>query len=138
MSDSDLEEPPNNGWFDSESELPGISSEDSTQTLGVIMSFPSANRLIGALDFGDNSATGSAPNRGIPVVFRARLEGAGSGNGENFIDTTTHTHPQSKSPSPIPFHYGLPMGRGRGVGREGGVITKSSTISSLDFLFAIT
>jgi len=52
MSDSDLEEPPNNGWFDSESELPGISSVDCTQTLGVIVSSASANRHIGALDFG--------------------------------------------------------------------------------------
>jgi len=30
MSDSDHEELPNNGWFDSEYELPGISSVDST------------------------------------------------------------------------------------------------------------
>jgi len=83
MSDSDLEEPPNNGWFDSESELPRISSVDYTQTLGVIVSFSSANRNIGALDFGDSSATGPAPNRGIPVVH-APLGGTGPGKGRIF------------------------------------------------------
>jgi len=51
MSDSDQEELPNNGWFDSESDLPGISLVDSTQTLGVTVSSPSANRHIRALDF---------------------------------------------------------------------------------------
>jgi len=90
MSNSDLEEPPNNGWFASESELPGISSLDSTQTLGVIMSSPSANRNIGAIDFGDGSVTGPTPNRGIPVVH-APLGGTGPGNGENFLDAPTHT-----------------------------------------------
>jgi len=68
----------------------------------------------------------ASPERGIPIGH-VPLEGAGSGNGKNFLDTTAHTPPQSKSPSPMPFYYGLPMGRGREVGREGGVITKSST-----------
>jgi len=40
MSDSDLEELPHTGWFDSESDLPGISSVDSTLELGVIVSSP--------------------------------------------------------------------------------------------------
>jgi len=52
MSDSDLEEPPNNGWFNSESDLPGISSVDSNLAMGAIVSPPSANRHIWALDFG--------------------------------------------------------------------------------------
>jgi len=128
MSDSDLEEPLNTGWFDSESESPGISSVDSTLALGVIVSSPSADQIqVRALDFGDSSATSPAPNRSIPVAHLP-LEETGSGYGQNFLDAPEHTPPQSKSQSPIPFHYGLPMGRGRGVRREGGVITKSSTI----------
>jgi len=95
MSDSDIEEPPNNGWFNSESKLPRISSVDSTQTLGVIVSSPFGNWYIGALDFGDSSATGPAPKRGIPVG-NVPLEETGPGNGENFLDALTHTHPQSK------------------------------------------
>jgi len=96
---------------------------DSTIEPGLNVSSPSASQIqVRALDFGDSSAMGPAPNRGIPVV-QAPLEGAGSGNGDNFIDAPAHIPPQNKSPSPIPFHYGLPMGRGRGVGREGRVIT---------------
>jgi len=68
MSDSDLEEPPNNGWFDSESDLPEISSVDSTLEQGVIASSPSANQTNArALDFEDSSAMGSATNKGNPV-----------------------------------------------------------------------
>jgi len=82
----------------------------ATLALGVIVSCPSAGQIqVRALDFGDSSATGPAPNKGIPVGH-VPLEGAGSGNGENFLDAPTHTPPQSKSPSSIPFHYGLPMG----------------------------
>jgi len=40
MSNNDLEEVPHTGWFDSESDLPGISSVDSTLELGVIVSSP--------------------------------------------------------------------------------------------------
>jgi len=63
MSDSDLEELPNNGWFDSESDLPEISSVDSTLATGVIVSSPTADHIQArALDFGDSNATGPAPN----------------------------------------------------------------------------
>jgi len=57
MLDSDQEELPNNGWFDSESDLPGISSVDSTLAMGVKVRSHSANRHIRALDFGDSSTT---------------------------------------------------------------------------------
>jgi len=42
MSEVDTDNPPEPGWFDSESELPGILSVDSTIELEVNMSFPSA------------------------------------------------------------------------------------------------
>jgi len=112
MSDSDLEEALNNGWFDSEYELPGISSVDSTQTLGVMVSSPSADHIqVKALDFGDSSAIGPAPNMGTSVGH-VPLEGTESSKGENFLDTPNHTPSQSKSSSPIPFHRGWSMGRG--------------------------
>jgi len=125
MSNSDLEELPNNGWFDSESELPGISSVDSTLAMGANVSSPSAGQIqVRAIDFGNSSTAGRAPKRGIPVG-NVPLGGTGSSKGKSFLDTPTHTPPQSKSPSPILFHRGWSMGRGRGVGREG---AKSSTI----------
>jgi len=120
MSDSDLEELPNNGWFDSESDLPGISSVDSTIEQGVIVSSLSANQIhVRAVDFGDSSATGPVLNKGTPVGH-VPLEGTDSSKEENFLDTPIHTPSQSKSPSPVPFHRGWSMGRGRGVGRKGG------------------
>jgi len=66
MSDSDHEELPNNGWFDSESELPGILSVDSTLAMGVNVSSPSADHIqIRALDFGNSSTTArSSPQYG--------------------------------------------------------------------------
>jgi len=128
MSDSDHEEPPNNGWFDSESDLPGMSSVDSILAVGVNVSFPSADRQVRVLDFGNSNTTGPAPNTGIRVGH-APLRGTGFGNGENFLDAPVNTPPRSKSPSPIPFHWGLLMGRGRRMGREGGP-TRSSTLVS--------
>jgi len=102
----------------------------ATLALGVIVSCPSAGQIqVRALDFGDSSATGPAPNKGTPVGY-APLEGAGSGNGENFLDTPVHTPPQSKSPSSVPFHCGLPMSRGRRVGREGGAMKSSTLVSA--------
>jgi len=105
MSDSDLvlEEPPNNGWFDSESDLPGISWVDSTIEQGVIVSSPSASQIqTRSLDFGDSSATSPAPNKGTPVGH-VPLDGAESSNRKSFLDTPIHTLPQSESPSPIPW-----------------------------------
>jgi len=102
MSDSDLEEPPNNGWFDSESNLPGTSSVDSTLAMGVIVSSPSADQIqVRALDFGDSSATGPFLNKGIPVD-NVPLGGTGSDNGENFLDTPIHTPPQNQVTVPCP------------------------------------
>jgi len=73
MSDSDQEKLPNTGWFDSKSDLPGISSVDSTLELGVIVSSPSASQIhVKALDFKDSSAMGSAPNKGNPVGTTGR------------------------------------------------------------------
>jgi len=120
MSNSDTEELPNTGWFDSESNLPGISSVDSTLMLGVNTSCPFANIIqVRALGVGDNNTTGPAPNTGIPVG-NAPPGGTGLIKGESLLDTPTQTSPQSKSPSPVPFHRGWSMGRGRGVGQEGG------------------
>jgi len=45
MSEIDQDELPEHEWFDSESELPGISSVDPAIKLGVNMSCPSANLL---------------------------------------------------------------------------------------------
>jgi len=69
MSEIDPDEPPEPGWFDSESKLPGISSAEQTIELGVNMSFPSANPIqkVRALIIENSSATGPAPNRGILV-----------------------------------------------------------------------
>jgi len=65
MSEIDLNKSPDHGWFDSESELPGILSVDTTIELGVNMSFPSADHTQGikALEIGNSSATGPAPIR---------------------------------------------------------------------------
>jgi len=68
MSDSDHEELPNNGWFDSGSDLPGILSVDSTLDMGVNVSSPSADRHIRSLDFGDSSTVGQAPIRAFQWV----------------------------------------------------------------------
>jgi len=46
MSDSDTEIPHHTGWFGSESDLPGISSLDSTIELGVNVCSPSADQTI--------------------------------------------------------------------------------------------
>jgi len=120
MSDSDRKELPNRGWFDSESELPGISSVDSTiATLGVNVSSPSASHHIGALEIRNSNTTGPAPNAGIPGHY-VPLGGTGPDKGESFLDTPHPTSPQSNSPSSILFHCGYAMGRGRGMGREGG------------------
>jgi len=106
MSDSDLEELPNTGWLDSDSELPGIFSVDSTIAMGVNVSSLAADQMqVRALDFGDSSTTGPAPNTGIPVCH-VSLGGTGSSKGESFLDTPIHTPPQSKSSSLIPFHRG--------------------------------
>jgi len=120
MSEIDHDELPDHGWFDSESEFPGISSVDSTLAVGVNVSFSSADHIQGvrALDFENSSATGPAPNMGI-LVGHVPQEGAESSKGENFLDTPHISNsPQNKSPSPILFHRGWAIGRGRGVGRE--------------------
>jgi len=94
MSNSDLEEVLHKKWFDSESDLPGISSVDSTLELGVILSSPSANHIhVRALKVEDSSAMGSAPNKGNPVG-NAPLEKTESCKGVNFLDTPNHTPPQ--------------------------------------------
>jgi len=49
MSDIDQEGPFNNEWFDSEANLPGMLSVDSTTTMGVNVSTPSANIHIRAI-----------------------------------------------------------------------------------------
>jgi len=127
MSDRDLKELPNTGWFDSESDLPGISSVDSTLEPRIIVSSTSANQIhVRALDFEDSSVMGPASNKGNPVGH-VPLEETESCKGENFLDTPIDTPTESKSPSPQPFHRGWAMRRGRGVGREGP--TKSSTLA---------
>jgi len=82
MSDSDHEELLKNEWFDSESDLPGISSVDSTLAMGVNVSSPSANKHIRALEIGDSNTTGPAPNTGIPVGY-VPLGGNGPIKGES-------------------------------------------------------
>jgi len=69
MSDSDLEEVPLTNWFDSKSDLPGISSVDSTLELGVNVRSHSANPIhVWALGIEDSSAMGSAPIREIQWI----------------------------------------------------------------------
>jgi len=69
MSEVDQDELSEPGWFDSDSELPGISSVDSTTELGINMSFPSADHRqeVRALITGNSSETGPAPYTGILV-----------------------------------------------------------------------
>jgi len=91
MSNRDAKELPNTRWFDSESDLPGISSVDSTLALGVNMSCPSANQIQArALDFGDNSTTGPVLNKGT-LTGNVPLQGTGPSKRESFLDTPTHT-----------------------------------------------
>jgi len=98
MSEIDTDDPPEPGWFYSESELPGISSVDPTIELGVNMSFSPADHIqeVRTLTIGNSSATGPAPNTGI-LVGNGPQEGAESSKGENFLVTPNPTPPQSKS-----------------------------------------
>jgi len=118
MSDSDLEEPLNTGWFhwfDSESDLPGILSVDSTIEQGVIVSSPSVDQIhVRALDFEESNAMGTAPNNGNPVGH-VPLGETESCKGENFLDTPIHTPPQSKSRLSFPCHRGWAMCKGYGT-----------------------
>jgi len=119
MSDIDQDELPHTGWFDSESDLPGFSSVDSTIDLGVNVSSPSANLPhVEAMYFGDSNAMSPAPNKGNSVgnVPPGETE---SCKGENFLDTPTHTPPQSKSTSPLLCHRDWVKGRGRGWDERG-------------------
>jgi len=78
MSDIDHDELPDHRWFDSESELPGISSVDSTLDLGVNVSFPPADHIQGvkALDFGNSNTTGPcSPQYGHPSGSRTTGKG---------------------------------------------------------------
>jgi len=97
MSNSDLEDVPHTGWFDSESDFPEISSLDSTLELRVNVSYPSANPIhVRAPRIEDSSAVGSVRNKGSPVGHAA-LEETESYKGVNLINTPIHTPPQSKS-----------------------------------------
>jgi len=60
MSEIDTDDPPEPGWFDSESNLPGNSSVDPTIELGVRIIFPPADHIreVRALTIGNSSATG--------------------------------------------------------------------------------
>jgi len=127
MSDIDQEGPLNNEWFDSESDLPGISSVDSITTMGINVSTPSANIHIRAIETGNSNTTGPAPNTGMSAGYAPPVETGPKHKWDNFLDAPRLTPPQSKSPSPIPFHCGYAIGRRRGMGREGG---KSSTIQN--------
>jgi len=124
MSEVDPDELPEHGWFDSESELPGISSGDPAIELGVNMSFPPVDfmqedRVILTRN---SNTTAPAPYQGC-TMGHIPLLGIEPDKGENFIDAP---NPSSvKLPSPIPFHCGWAMGRRGGIEREGG---KSSTI----------
>jgi len=62
MSEVDTDDLPEPGWFDSESELPGISSVDSTIELKVNMSFSPADHIqeVRALTIWNSSAAGPA------------------------------------------------------------------------------
>jgi len=125
MSDIDPDKLPYTGWFDSESDLSGISSVDSTINLGVNMSFPPANQPhIRALDFGDSNAMGSAPNTGNSVG-NIPLGKTKSCGGEKFLDTPIHTPLQSKSTSLLPCPRGWAMGRGRGMDERGRKVLQS-------------
>jgi len=119
MSDSDLEESPNTRWFDSESDLPGISSVNSTIEQGVSVSSLSADQIhVRALNFGDSSAKGPAPNRGTPVGH-APLEGTEPSKGESFLDTPIHTTPQRSLHHLNRFIVGGPWVEGGGWDERG-------------------
>jgi len=99
MSDSDTEIPPHTGWFNSKSDLPGISSVDSTIELGVNVCSPSADQThTRAMECWDHLPTASAPNKGN-LVDHAPSEEAEFCKGENFLDILNPTTSQSKSTS---------------------------------------
>jgi len=122
MSDVDRDGPLEPEWFDSEADLPGISSVDSTQAMGVNVSPHPANSPVNTLEtkLGNSNAMASAPYRGGPMGDAPLAGTRPDEKGENFLDTPNHTPFQSKSPSPIPFHRGWSTGRGRELGLEGG------------------
>jgi len=107
MSDIDQNELPYIGWFNSESDLPRISSVDSTIKLGVNVSSPSDNQPHArALDFEDSNAMGPAPDKGNSVgnVLPGEKE---SCEGENFCRyPNQHTPSKQDSTSLLPCHGG--------------------------------
>jgi len=130
MSDIDQKGPLDSEWFDSESDLPGILSVDSTTTMGVNVSTPSANIHIRAIETGNSNTTGPAPNTGMSAGYAPPIGTGPNHKGESFLDTPCPTPPQSKSPSPIPLHCGYAIGRGRGMGRKGGKLYNTKLTKS--------
>jgi len=97
MSDDDLEGAPFNEWFDSEADLPNISSVSIILYMGVNVSSPSANtQHVKALEFKDSSAMNSAPNKGNSVGDTP-LEEKGPDKGDDLLDSSIHT-PLTASP----------------------------------------
>jgi len=138
MSDSDLEEVTLTNWFDSESNLPEISSVNYTPELGVNVSSPSAKPIQDqALGTEDSSAMSSAPNKGNPIGH-APLEETDSYKGVNMLDTPNHTPPRSKSPSPFSC-TGWPVYRSSGQGGHACARPKNNLmgIAHFGFLFLV-
>jgi len=123
MSDTDLEEVPLTNWFNSESDLPEISSVNSTPNPGVNVIFPSANiPHEQALGIEDSNTTGSASSTGNPVGH-VLLEEMGSDEEGNLLNAPTHTPPPSKLSSPFRVTVVGPWVEGRDETRGGGDFT---------------
>jgi len=119
MSDSDTDSPPYNMWSDSETDLPGTSSVDSANKLGLNVWSPSVgqSRELTPFKCWTRPSTASAPKMGN-LVGHAPSGEAESCKGEEFLESPTQTTPKSKPKLTLSCHRGWAMGRGRGVKLE--------------------
>jgi len=98
MANADLEGAPFDEWFNSEADLPNISSVSTIPYLGVNVSPQSAKTPnIRALEFEDSSAMDSAPDKGNSVG-NAPLEEKGPIKGDDLLDSSIHILPLKASP----------------------------------------
>jgi len=101
MSDSELKETSVVNWFDSESDLPHISSINSTPQPGINIGQFSQNPMV--LGIEDGSMTGLVSNRGNQAGLVLPEETESNAGGE-WLGAPILTTPQSKTSSPFSYH----------------------------------
>jgi len=104
MSDSELEEMPIISWFESESDLPEISSiHTSPQPSVIVGKFSIPTQDVMTLGIEDGIMTGSVSNRGNQAGLALSGETESNTGGE-ILGAPILTTPQSKTSSPFSYH----------------------------------